>query len=379
MLDPPTAMPSMPLTVVHVLGSFEIGGGEQVALNLAAGQKKRGHRVHVVSLAAGPDGPHAHHFEAANVTTHRVPKLGPTVDPTLVLRMARLFQGLKADVVHTHNPQPLIYGGPAARLSRTPLVHTKHGFNAAPPRQVWLRKWPGWLAQAFVAVSARTAQDARDGHECRPERLSVIENGIHLDLYRPNPSSRSEVRRELGIPESAIVVGTVGRLSSVKNQPLLVRALAPLLHHEMRLVLVGDGPDRADVEAEVERSGKANWIQLLGQRLDVPRLLPAFDIFALSSDSEGLPMVLPEAMACELPIVSTAVGGIPEVVTDNETGYLVPKGDEVGLRESVAKLAAAPGLVKKIGAQGREFALRRYSAESMIERYLQLYQVLQER
>lgn len=347
-----------------------------MALNLAAGQVERGHHVHVVSLAAGPDGPHARHFAAAHVTTHSVPKLGPTIDPSLVLRLARLFRSLNADVVHTHNPQPLIYGGPAARLSGTRLVHTKHGFNAAPARQVWLRKWPGWLAQAFVAVSTQTADDAREGRECRPGALSVIENGIHLEKYGPNPALRAEVRRELGIPESALVVGTVGRLSAVKNQPLLVRAVAPLLNAQVRLVLVGDGPDRPDVEAAVAHSGKSEWIHLLGQRLDVPRLLPSFDIFALSSDSEGLPMVLPEAMACELPIVTTAVGGIPDVVTDGRTGFLVPKGDEQKLRERVARLAETPTLKRELGVRAREFALRRYSADSMIERYLELYSAL---
>jgi glycosyltransferase involved in cell wall biosynthesis len=361
------------LSIIHVLSSYAVGGGEQVALNIAAAQIRKGHDVHVVALSQAPDGPHAENFRRAGVTTHRVPRRGPTLDPSLPARLAWLFRRLGVNVVHTHNPLPIIYAGPAARLARVALVHTKHGFNQALARRTWLRKLVGSTPHAFTAVSEQPANDALLQHDCPPDRLRVIPNGIDLSRYSPDAEARQAVRAELGIPEDAWVIGTVGRMSIVKNQPLLVRAAAPLLSDKCRLVLVGDGENRPSVEAEVRRAPRPEYIHLLGQRLDAPRLLASFDVFALPSKSEGLPMVLPEAMATGLPIVSTAVGGIPEVVAEGKSGHLVPPDSEVALRECLAMLSENRAHATECGVVGRGIALDRYSAEKMVERYMNLY------
>jgi glycosyltransferase involved in cell wall biosynthesis len=369
-----------PLTIVHVLTSYEIGGGEQVALNLAAEQVGLGHRVHVVALDGPPNGPHAANFSRAGITAHRVRRLGSSVDPSLPLRLSAFFWRLGADIVHTHNPLPLIYAGAAARLLRVPVIHTKHGLNAASARRVWLRRMAGRTADKLVAVSNETAEDARRDGDCPPERLTVVPNGIALEAYAPDANEKRAVRRELGIPEAAWVVGSVGRLSPEKNQGLLVRAIAPLLSESFRLVLVGDGPARSDVEKARLALPHADWVHLLGQRQDVPRLLKAFDVFALSSDTEGLPMVLPEAMATCLPVVSTRVGGIGEVIDEGRTGYLVARGDEEGLRERLRVLFENRARAFELGQQARKVALARFSSTEMTAAYLRLYsQVLAER
>jgi glycosyltransferase involved in cell wall biosynthesis len=359
------------LSIVHVLSSYGVGGQERVALDLAIGQRARGHVVSVISLAPSPDGAMAGEFAAAGIATHRVAKRDRGLDATLVPRLARAVRSLGADVVHTHNPLPLIYGAPAGRLARATVVHTKHGVNPGGRGQRFLRRTAAKLVHAFVAVSPTTAEQATAQRDCAPSKLHVIPNGIRLDRYAPDAEARAAARVELGLGD-AWVVGTVGRLDAYKNQALLVRAMAPLLSSRMRLVIVGDGDDRPAVEAAVAALPDPRWVVLTGRRMDVPHLIHAFDVFALSSTSEGLPLVVPEAMAAGLPIVTTSVGGLPSVVDDQQTGLLVPV-DEGALSRALARLAADTERARAMGQRARQVALTRYSHDRMVDAYLALY------
>ncbi len=363
----------MPWSIVHVLSSFGVGGQERVALDLAIGQRARGHTVRVISLAPAPDGPIADELREHGIDALRVVKRGG-LDPTLVPRLAMALRRHRADVVHTHNPLPLIYGAPAARLAGARAIHTKHGKNPGTRGQIWLRRTAARLVDAFVAVSDTTLAQAREARDVAGAKLREIPNGIRLDRYAPDPAARAQIRAELALGD-AWVIGTVGRLDANKNQALLVRAIAPILSAQLRLVIVGDGPARADVEAAAAGSPH---VVLTGRRMDVPRLVHAFDVFALSSISEGLPLVVPEAMAAGLPIVSTAVGGIPSVVEDGVTGLLVPI-DEHALANALAVLAKDQPRARAMGAAAREIALARYSADRMVDAYLALYASICER
>ena len=357
-------------SIVHVLSSFGVGGQERVALDLAIGQKARGHQVAVISLAPAPDGAMADEFREHGIAVDRVAKRSG-LDATLVPRLARALRRHRADVVHTHNPLPLIYGAPAARLAGAAAIHTKHGVNPGSRGHRMLRRAAAQFAHAFVAVSDTTYEQAVEQRDAPADRMHTIANGIRLERYHPDPEARAATRVELGLGD-AWVVGTVGRLDVYKNQALLVRAMAPLLSSEVRLVIVGDGPARADVEAEVAKLREPRWVVMTGRRMDVPRLIPAFDVFALSSKTEGLPLVVPEAMAAGLPIVTTAVGGLPTVIQQGKTGLLVPV-EEAPLREALRKLADDRQLARKMGETARETALDRYSADRMVEAYLDLY------
>ncbi len=358
------------LSIVHVLSSFGVGGQERVALDLAIGQRARGHRVSVLSLAPPPDGAMAEEFEAAGVEVGRVPKRGG-LDPTLVPRLAWALRERAADVVHTHNPLPLIYGAPAARMVGAAAIHTKHGKNPGGRGQRLLRRGAAQLAHAFVAVSDTTTVQARAQRDAPLSRLHTIPNGIRLDRYAPDAEARAAVRVELGLGD-AWVVGTVGRLDAFKNQALLVRAMAPLLSSRVRLVIVGEGDARAEVEAAIAALPDPRWVVMTGRRMDVPRIVHAFDVFTLSSKSEGLPLVVPEAMAAGLPIVATSVGGLPSVVDDGVTGLLVPV-EEAAMSAALARLAGDHELARTMGVKGREVALARYSHDRMVDAYLALY------
>lgn len=361
-----------PLSIVHVLSSFGMGGQERVALDLAGGQAALGHKVLTVSLAPGPDGPLAAEFRAKGLEVATVPKRAGR-DVRLMARLTRLFRTRGASVVHTHNPQPLLFASLPARLAGAVLVHTKHGVNPDIARRLAMRRAAGRLVGAFVAVSAPTADVARSQRECPPDRLHVIPNGIDLDRFGPDADARDAIRRELGIPADAFAVGTVGRLWPEKDHAYLIRSLEQVLGDRFHLVIAGDGPEADALAQQVAALPHPDAVHLTGNRRDVPRLLAALDAFVLSSRSEGLPLVIPEAMAAGLPVVSTSVGGIPQVVDEGATGFLVASGDEEALRERLLALDADRDLTRKCGLMGREKALERYSSRRMVADYLDLY------
>lgn len=360
--------------IVHLLSSFEMGGQERVALDLASDQVRAGYRVSVLSMAPEPDGPLAVEFSAAGATVDRVPRHRAGVDPGLVVRLASWLRRHDADVMHTHNRMALIYGAPAGRLARAAVVHTKHGNNPKNGTRLIAGNLAGRLVHAFVAVSPETADFARGRKEIDERRLSVITNGIELGRFHPDPEARARVRAELGIDADAWVVGTVGRVAVEKNQALFVRALAPLLGPGAHLVIAGDGPLMPSLRELTTTLGVAAYVHLLGVRHDVPAILCALDVFVLSSLTEGLPLVVPEAMATSLPVVATAVGGLPTVIDEGVTGYLVPSQDEATLRERAAALKADRELGRTLGARARSAAIERFSAERMQRDYQDLYE-----
>jgi len=365
--------PSMkPLSVVHVLGSFGVGGAERVVVDLAGGQLRNGHRAAVVSLSA-EEGPLRQMFSERGIDTHLVPKRAHGVDLTLAFRLGALFSGLRPDLIHTHSVLPLVYASLPGRMRGLAVVHTKHGLDRGRPRAKWLGRRAASLTDVFVAVSNATAKQARDNRECAARKLCVVPNGIPLGRFHPDADARAAVRSELGLPPEAAVIGTVGRCHPDKNHGLLVRAASPVLGENVRLVIVGDGPELERLRSEVEASPSSRFVHLLGRRMDVPRVLAALDVFAMSSRTEGLPLVVAEAMAVSLPVVSTAVGGIPEVVADGETGYLVPPGDEEGLRGRLRELVGNTALAVEMGRRGRELSVEKLSDERMLSDYEALY------
>lgn len=357
------------LVIAHLLSSLEMGGQEQVALDLAREQVRRGHEVLAISLAPPPHGPLAAELTRAGVRVTSVPK-GPGFDARVIARLARALARARVDVVHTHNPQPLAYGALAARLAGVGLVHTKHGANPDRGRRLWLRRLGGWLAHAYVAVSAATGEIARANRECPPARLHVVPNGIDLAAFAFDPAARLAVRAELGIPADAWVYGTVGRVRPEKDHPGLVRAAAPLLGQGARLLIVGDGA-AMDALREAARP-LAPWIVLTGARRDVARLLSALDAFVLSSRTEGLPLGLVEAMAVGLPIVATDVGGVSDVLERGRAGVLVAPGDARALTEAMARLRAEPARTAQL-AEGARRRAQDFDRAGMVDAYLALY------
>ncbi len=367
------------LSIVHVLSSFGLGGLERVALELARGQADDGHHVLTVSLSAQSSAQSNEllmaEFSDAGLETDIVPiRRSRGFDVSVPIRLGKLFRQRRASVVHTHNPQPLVMSALAARGVGATLVHTKHGVNPDSPRRMLLRRLAGRLVHRFVAVSESTAEIARKQRECAAKRLTVIPNGINTDRFLLERSEYADVRDELGIAADDFLILTVGQLRPEKGHKHLIHSLQPLLKQPgVRLVIAGDGIERKPLESLIVELKLTGKVHLLGNRCDIPALVAAANLFVLSSIREGLPLVIPEAMAGGLAVVSTSVGGIPRVVCDGKTGFLVEPGDSHALLERCRHLRDNRELAQRMGEAGRIRSLAEYSCARMVADYAKLY------
>jgi glycosyltransferase involved in cell wall biosynthesis len=224
-----------------------------------------------------------------------------------------------------------------------------------------------------VGQAVREALVANDGFPA--ERVGVIYNGIDLGPFAAARDDRQSVRREMGVGDDDFVILQVARLDYLKDHATAVRTLAEVVpcRPDVRLVLVGEGPELNAIQELVSRHKLEPHVRLLGLRKDVARLLPGADLFLLTSISEGIPLTVIEAMATGLPVVSTRVGGLPEVVEEGRTGLLESAGDHTALARAVCKLAGEPALRREMGRLGRERAEVHFSEREMHRQYDRLY------
>lgn len=300
----------------------------------------------------------------------------PGFHPALAMRLARVLKERDIDVVHCHHYSPYVYGLLAAVLKPTvQLVFTEHGrlSDAAPSRKrrlvnPWLSRWPGTLC----AVSADLKNHmVAEGFPA--SRVGVTYNGIDPG-HRPTAFQRTAARAALGLSEDAFVVGTVGRLDPVKNLPVLLQAHAFLVskYPHLRTVIIGDGDERAALESHAHRLGVTDSITFAGYRSDVRLLMSAFDVYANTSTYEGVSLTILEAMATALPVVATRVGGNPEVVIDDETGYLVPAAARA-VADAIGGLIHDERRRRVMGDAGRFRVKRHFSIARMVEEYAEIY------
>jgi len=218
------------------------------------------------------------------------------------------------------------------------------------------------LTTVTICVSEQELAAGLEAGACRRERSVVIHNAVDV-------AGAPRSRHDRAVPRLI----AVGRLKAPKDFMTLVRALAALPAESFEALIVGDGPDLPELEAEIRRLGIEDHVELAGERSDVPELLAASDVFVLSSRSEGLPVSVLEAMAAELPVVASAVGGLAELVEDGETGILVPAGDESALAQALRTLVGDPGLRRKLGAAGRARAEAQFDLDAFRRAHLELY------
>lgn len=326
-----------------------------------------------VVVAAYGDGPLRDAAREAGVgyvgLRHVQRALHPGRDLLGLFELMALIRRVRPDLVHANSSKAGVLGRLAAALMRVPVrVFTVHGwaFKAYAGVTARLYRWADRLmdplTSATICVSETERAAGLAARTCRASSTVVIPNAVDVDAA---PRARHD-----GDPPRIV---TVGRLAAPKDALTLVRALAALGPMPFSALLVGDGPDRPEVEAEVRSLALEDRVELAGSRADVPALLAAADVFVLSSRSEGAPFSILEAMAAGLPVVASDVGGVGELVADGETGLLVASADSARLAEALRSLLADPGLRKRLGAAGQARARERFDLRALRNAHLALY------
>jgi glycosyltransferase involved in cell wall biosynthesis len=304
-------------------------------------------------------------------------RIRPLANLRALLEVRRLLRAQPFDVVCTSCSLAGFVGRVAAALARVPArIHILQVYASRPhqpaPRRAfyrWIERRLDPLTTRSVAVSEAGKRYGVDTGIMSAERVEVIFNAA--ELPPPRPGARADLRRELGLEPEAEVIGTLGRLEPQKGVEHLLRAMVRVLDARpaARLVVVGDGPLRAELEALAARLGIARAVRFAGWRTDVPEVLSALDLFCLASLWESFGIVLAEAMLASLPIVATRVDGIPEVVCHGETGFLVAPGSDAELAERILALLSDAPLRRALGEAGRVRALERFSVRRMVAEY----------
>jgi glycosyltransferase involved in cell wall biosynthesis len=352
--------------IANLVIGGEVAGGQLVALSLARAARAAGHEPSFVSPT---EGAFVEQARADGFAVQIVPLRGALSLPSL-LRLRRAFRGV--DLVHTHGHFAVnVLGRVAARLAGARAIshmHIENAFRTGPGRsaQIRLDNLTARLCFRIVAVSDATrATLVAQGYPAG--RLVTVRNGIER--------APVAAQRPARVPADAPLVGEVARLCEVKGQRALIRALPQLAG--VWAVLAGEdieqgGAFRRELEAEAEALGVADRVVFTGYRAEVDSLLAALDVFVLPSTVEGLPMTILEAMAQGTPVVATAVGGTPEVVSA-ETGVLVPPGDTDALATALRALLADRDRARGLGEAGRHRVETEFSEQAMAARVLALY------
>lgn len=375
------AVPARRLRVAQVVTRLIAGAGG-VALRGALGLDPE--RFEAVIVTA-PGGPLIQQATAAGIEVltlrHMRPEIAPGDDVAGVRELRALFEIGAFDIVHTHSAKAGAMGRIAAHQANVPLVvHTFHGFpfhdfqsRLRRAAYINIERRLGRITNRFVAVSSTVAADAVRLGIAPAHQVRVIPVSIAERTAATGAGARAQARRLLGVADGVRLVGTVGRLDYQKAPGHFLEACA-LLPGDVRAVWIGDGPLRAETEATARRLGLSGRVRFAGERGDVAALLPAFDVFVMTSLYEGLPCAVVEAMQCGLPVVATAVNGVPEVVLPGETGFLVPAARPAACAAALTHLLDNPEQAARMGEQGRRSVAGRFSAASGAAALASLYE-----
>ena len=367
------------LRVVHVAGSADWGGGERYLELMARHLDRDQFTLEVVAPAPGALG---RRLSELGVASHVV-DLGALVSPRAVVRLAGALRRLRPGLVQSHGARSNFYTRLAARLAGIgPVVSTVHNAIGDYPVSAARLALYRAMDRLTLPLTTRVLCVARALAVDYPGRAVVVSNGIDLDDFDPvGVSSAARALRQTLAPGGHPLVGFVGRLTPQKDPLAFVALLARLRRErsDVHGVIVGDGPLRAEVERAVNGHGLGAGCRLLGARGDVAALLAALDVFVLTSASEGLPLVVLEAMALERPVVATAVNGVPEIVQDGVTGRLVQYGDGEALARGVLDTLADVESARAMGSAGRRRVQACFTASRMVAETAALYRDLTRR
>jgi glycosyltransferase involved in cell wall biosynthesis len=362
------------MKLVHVLAPAMFGGLERVVHALAAGQQRRHHEVHVIVLREPGT---AEPLIAAQLRESNVAVISVVLPSRAYWTQLRIlhehFARLAPDVIHTHGYLPDVLSMLLMPRISARRVSTVHGFIGG-TRRGRFYEWLQCRAYRWVdavAVSQKLAKDLVQ-RGVPVGRVHFIANAA---VAIENPLGRAAARERLGIPSAAFSIGWVGRVSREKGLDVLIDALPALSELHARVTVIGDGPKRAELDESARQIGDATAIAWAGVIPDAARLLRAFDVLVISSRTEGTPMILLEAMAIGVPVVTTAVGGIPDVVTNDEA-ILVPSENPVALAAAIQSVHDDRDAAMERAQRAVLRLATSFSAENWLTQYDRLYETL---
>jgi glycosyltransferase involved in cell wall biosynthesis len=383
---PRTMRPDGRLGVVVLVDRLVHGGAERVAADLAT-HLDPDRFATTLCVSRWPDPEHARApevparlraaAEAAGVRVLALPRRGRW-DVAAWRPLVRLLRSGEVQVVHGHMTGSNVWAVLLGRAAGVPVVVAHEhswAFTGSPVRRLLDRHLIARGSDAFVACSPEDRRRMIEHERIPPQDIALVPNGIASGR---GPSPGRDVRRELGIPAGAPVAGSVGSLRPEKRFDVLVRAAAALVAGRpgARVLIAGDGPERARLEGLVRELGLSGSVLLLGARDDVPEVLAALDVAVTCSDFEGAPLSVLEYMEAALPVVATRVGGLSHLIQDGVHGLLVPRRDPAALAAAIDELLGDPARRAAMGRAGRERRRSEFSLEVMVGRVEALYERL---
>ena len=368
------------IRVLHVIETLDIGGAETVVANIVNHMSPGFHAGICCLMHSGPVSAHIH----PGVEIIEMGKAVEGNDYGLPLRLAKILRSRSIDVVQSHDWGTLLETTAAATLAGVTAVHMAHGPSIHyPATDRWaplkknirrkVERFASLKLDCAIAVSEAVRRELIDDVGIPARKVVLIHNGIDLT---PVPLGDLTARREtLRLSSEEIVLVAVGRLAEIKNYNMLLEAFARAVKElpVLRLVMVGDGPERAKLEATAMHLGLSDRVHFLGARDDVREWLALSHVFVLPSLYEGISIALLEAMAAGLPAVATQVGGNPEVVTDQQNGILVESGDVEGFARALVVLARDEALRERMGRAARKRIEMKFDLNRSVRQYEEIY------
>jgi len=375
----------MTVRVLQVIGGSQFGGAIWVVKSYVDALQEHGCAVTVCTSVERA----ADVFRAAGCEIVSIPEMvreiHPPRDMVALIKLARVCREGRFDVVHTHTSKGGMLGRAAARLARVPVVlHTVHGFafhesssRASTAFYATLERAAARLSDRVITVSDYHRLWALRLHIASPRRIVTIHNGISRSRLIAS-RTRADLRRELGLDDDDIVIVSIGRLAEQKGLETLVHAMPDVVRRDgrVRFVLVGEGPIRTELEAQVRVAGLASVVRFLGFRTDIGDILNASDLVAAPSLWEGLSISVLEAMAMGKPIITTDIGSNLELVDDGVSGLLVPPGEAGPLGEAILRVVADPAMAARFGEAAKDRFERGFTEQVMKDSLWNLYDQL---
>jgi glycosyltransferase involved in cell wall biosynthesis len=360
--------------ILFLITGLDHAGAEMQVIELARGLTVKGWTTQIISMLKPTIDVDKLSREGIQIHTLDMNKGAP--DPRAIWKLKRMIKDFKPDIVHSH----MIHANLLARITRVftrmpVLISTAHNTNEGGKIRMLMYR----LTDSLCNLMTNVSQDAVDSFiqkgASTKKKIIFVPNGINLKRFKKNPDSYDSLRQELGLEDKFIWLA-VGRLCEVKDYPTLLQSFKQVVRHNSncQLLIVGDGEDRSALEMLSKSLEVDSNVKFLGIREDIPRIMNAADAYVMSSLWEGMPMVLLEASACELPMVATDVGGNREVVKEGISGYLARSSDSDHLAGKMVSLMSLPTDDREVmGRKGREYVMQHYEMDAIIAKWESLY------